>query len=386
MKRARPKHRRTKKRFRRQTGQGAVPGTVKTAPEADAPLISVMRYTPEEVDEHVNVSVEELATLSRSAGILWVNVDGLGDARTIRRIGDLFGLHTLALEDVVNVHQRAKVEEFPQHLFIVARMVSIQTRLETEQVSLFLGSRFVVTFQQSVGDCLDPVRERLRKNRGSVRQKGADYLAYALLDAIIDGYFPVMEHYGERLDQIEHDIEAVQDQHSITELHMVRGDLLNLRRTLWPHREVVNVLLRDEHPLINRETRLFLRDVGDHTIQLVDVAEIYRETCSDLREFHYAQIGQRTNEVMRVLTIIATIFMPLSFIVGLYGMNFDTRVSRWNMPELEWVYGYPFALSIMAAVTLGMLVFFWRRGWIGPSDQPSSTNGDQGETGDVRAM
>ncbi len=363
MKRPRPKTRRHSKRFRRQTGRGAIPGTVKTAPDAEAPLISAIRYSLDELSEQEQISLEELGEFIREDGILWVNIDGLGDARTIRRVGELFGLHPLALEDVVHVHQRAKVEEFPQHLFIVARMVHVDEQLDSEQISLFLGQRFVITFQQRAGDCLDPVRERIRKKRGSVRAKGADYLAYALLDAIMDSYFPVMERCGERLDQIEQQIESGDDQQTISEVHAIRGDLLRLRRDLWPHREAVSSLLRKHHPLIEDETRLFLRDVHDHTVQLIEVAELYRETCSDLREFHYAQIGQRTNEVMRVLTMIATIFIPLSFIAGLYGMNFDTSVSSWNMPELSWIYGYPFALSMMAALTGAMLVFFWRRGW-----------------------
>lgn len=351
--------------FRRRTAPGESPGTFVTNPESPKPEIHVIRYDTDELTEVTIEDVRDLPPLLEQAGVIWVNVYGLGDAAIIQQLGEIFDVHKLALEDVVHVHQRAKVEEYEEHLFIVCRMVSLKNkRLETEQLSMFLGSNFVLTFQERLGDCLEPVRERIRKKRGRIRNVGADYLAYALIDAILDGYFPVLEGYGNRLDEIEGQVVAEAGNEAIAAIHRIRGDLLVLRKTIWPHREAVNTLLRDVHPLIHADTLLYLRDCYDHTVQIIDVTETYREVCSDLRDFHFSQVSQRTNDVMRVLTIIATIFIPLSFVAGLYGMNFDPEASPWNMPELKWRYGYPFALTVMASMTVGLLVFFWKRGWI----------------------
>jgi magnesium transporter len=290
----------------------------------------------------------------------------LGDAKVISTIGNLFGLHQLALEDVVNVHQRAKVEDYPDHLFIVARMVERNECLLTEQVTMFLGQDYVITFQERPGkDCIEPVRERIRKGKGRLRTLAADSLAYALLDAIVDGFFPVLESYSDRLEAVE-DIVVTQPNRSVVEgIHSIKSDLLIIRRALWPLREAINTLVRDHNSLIHDDTRIYLRDCYDHTVQLIDLVETYRELGADLRDLYLSSVSNRMNEIMKVLTIISTIFIPLTFIAGIYGMNFDTKVSPWNMPELEWYYGYPFSLALMLAVTVAMGIFFWRRGWIG---------------------
>jgi magnesium transporter len=229
-----------------------------------------------------------------------------------------------------------------------------------------LGKNFVLTFQQQSGDCFDPVRDRIRTRRGRIRNAGADYLVYALIDAVIDSYFPIVETFADHLEELEDQVATRQSPNVIDRIHEVRNDLLLLRRSVRPHRDALNELVRDEHPLICNETRVFLRDCYDHTIQLIDLLEVYREMCADLRDYYLSIVSNRMNEVMKVLTIIATIFIPLGFIAGLYGMNFNTSLPG-NMPELNVPYGYVGAIAMMSLVALGMLAFFWRSGWIGTS-------------------
>ena len=324
--------------FRHKSRPGDTPGVVRTSPDALPSSTRVITYTDDHLVEQEEISIDDLPTLILEDGVSWVDVAGLSDGDVIERIGRQFGLHPLALEDVVHVHQRAKVEAFDEHLFIVVRMVSLPDRLEHEQVALFVGKDYVVTFQERRGDCLEPVRRRLREHRGRIRSAGADYLAYALLDAIVDHYFPIVEAYGGELDRIEGRIDRQERDDVIGELHDIRSDLLLLRRLIWPHRELFNSLLRDGHPLIAPETLPYLRDCYDHTVQVIDVAETYRDTCADLRDFHYSQISQRTNDVVKVLTIISSVFIPLSFVAGLYGMNFNPEASPVNMPELNWYF------------------------------------------------
>jgi len=226
-----------------------------------------------------------------------------------------------------------------------------------------------VTFRQRAGDCFDPVRERIHTRRGRIRELPADYLAYALIDAVIDSYFPVVEQFADHLEALEDQVAMRQGPQIIDRIHEVRNDLLLLRRSIRPHRDALNELVRDEHPLISSETRVFLRDCYDHTIQLIELLEVYREICADLRDYYLSIVSNRLNEVMKVLTIIATIFIPLGFIASLYGMNFNTHLPG-NMPELNWPYGYVGAVALMASVALGMLAFFWRSGWIGSSNRP----------------
>ena len=360
-----PLRKRLNRVVRRRTPPGASPGTILPDPKSPRPVIRVLAYDEARCTEKRIDRVEQISALLPEWPVVWINVDGLGDAATIEKLGKMFNLHRLTLEDVVNVHQRAKVEQYDDYLFIVGRMALVHDgKLATEQVAMFLGKNWVLTFQERAGDCFDPVRERIRKQRGRIRSAVTDYLTYALLDAVVDSYFPVLELYGEKLAALEDEVMAHADRETVRQIHEVRGDLLVLRRGIWPHREALAALARDENPLISAETRVYLRDCYDHTIQIIDLLEGDRELCSDLRDYYLSTISNRMNEVMKVLTIIATIFIPLSFIAGVYGMNFDPAASRWNMPELKWAFGYPFALGLMAAVAGALLIYFWRKGWL----------------------
>lgn len=323
-----------------------------------------MAYSEGEAVEEEIRDLGELQRFLAKYSVTWIDVDGLDNSDVICRLGALFGLHSLALEDVVNTHQRAKVEAYDSHLFIVMRMPRRSTCLETEQISMFVGNNFVLTFQERCGDCFQPIRERIRASRGVIRHSTADYLAYALLDAVIDSYFPLVDCCADDLDELEDQVAGGGMVDVTGRIHSVRNDLLILRRSIPPHRQALNELIRDQHPLISDDTRVFLRDCYDHTVQLVDLLEVYRETCADLRDYYLSIVNNRMNEVMKVLTVIATIFLPLSFIAGLYGMNFDTKFP-WNMPELKWRFGYGFALGLMLAVASVQMIFFRRKGWIG---------------------
>jgi magnesium transporter len=342
---------------------GTAPGTLAVDPEAPRPVISVVAYGPDRLVEETVQSPARLGELIERWPVTWINVDGLGDPSVVAEIGRLLDLHRLSLEDVTDVHQRAKVETYDHYLYIVARILQPCDRLETEQLSLFIGKKFVVTFQEMAGDHFDPVRRRLRDNKGHIRS-GADYLGYALLDAAIDAYFPILEQLGERLEEIEDEIVLRPARTLIAKIHAIKRDLLTLRRAVWPLREALTALIRDPTDLVGKDTRLYLRDCYDHAIQLIDLLENYRELGSSLTDAYLSSLGMKTNEVMKVLTIIATIFIPLSFIASLYGMNFNTEKSPYNMPELTWRFGYPFALGLMAATAGSLLLYFWRRGWL----------------------
>jgi magnesium transporter len=352
-----------KKRARR-PHKSEAPGTLVSDPNAPRPVVHVMGYGPEELHEE---EVRDLATLAAMRGkwpVLWVNVDGVRNAETIARLGEIFGLHRLALEDVTSVHQRPKAESYGECLFVVARMIFSDGRLGTEQISMFLARDFLLTFQERPGDCFDPVRDRIRKGQGRIREMGHDYLAYSLLDSLVDSYFPVLEDYGERLEDLEKEVITVSDEKTITLILGTKRDLLTLRRTLWPMRDLFNSLLRDTTAHFAAETQIYLRDCYDHTFQVIDMLETFRESASGLLDVYLSSVSNRMNSVMKVLTIIATIFMPLSFIAGVYGMNFSPQKSPWNMPELNWYWGYPFALTLMLLVLAGMLYFFRRKRWI----------------------
>lgn len=354
------------KKKRKRLAPGASPGTLVADPNAPKPVIQAMVYDDRKLDEIAIKDASELAPHYASGRKIWVNVDGLGDVETVRKIGDIFGLHPLALEDVLNVHQRAKCEHYGEHTFIVLRMACQDAQLETEQVSIFLGEKFVITFQEGIeGDSFGPVRDRLRKGGGLSRKAGPDYLAYALIDAVVDHYFPVIERFGEHLDVLEDSVITSPNQNTLNQIHEVKRDLLTLRKAFWPLRDAVNTLIRDPIPHVSDETRIYLRDVHDHVIQVIDIIETYRELGSGLMDVYLSSVSNRMNEVMKVLTLMATIFIPLTFIAGIYGMNFDPDRSPWNMPELRWYYGYPFSLGLMAAVAIVLLLFFRRKGWFG---------------------
>ncbi len=342
---------------------GTRPGTLVINPASPAPKIHVIAYGP---DRHMETDITDPGEVSAHLGkypVVWVNVDGLGDENVLRRMAQIFGLHRLALEDVVNVYQRPKVEPYEGHLFIVARMIHYEGHLETEQVSFFVGTNFVLTFQEYYGDCFDIIRQRIKTGQGIIRQAGPGYLAYALIDALVDAYFPVLEQFGERIEDLEDDVVSRPTSAVVARIHSMKRDLLTLRRATWPQREAVNALLRDESAFIDRETRIYLRDCYDHTIQILDIIETYRELTSGLLEVYLSSLSNRLNEIMKVLAVYATIFAPLTFITGLYGMNL-------MMPEQALPWAYPAVLALMGSIAALLLVHFKRRGWIG---QPRRT-------------
>ena len=341
------------------------PGTLIEPEGAGHPVITVMAYDKSRVMEQTVDKPEDIRAFLKEYAVVWVNVDGLGDAELLDRLGAVFELHALALEDVLNTHHRPKVEVYDDNVFVVTRMAAIRgNAMDLEQVSLFLGGKFVVSFQERPGDCLEPVRERIRKDASRVRLMGADYLAYALIDAIVDGYFPVLEHFSEKLNALEDAVVANPQNHVVEQIHELKRDFQVLHHGAWPFREALRDLSGDI-PFIREETRLFLRDCQDHVIQIVDILEVYRERAAGLTDLYLSSLSNKLNEVMKVLTIIATIFIPLSFIAGLYGMNFNPNASPFNMPELSWYLGYPFALAVMLLVAAGLLLYFRRKGWIG---------------------
>jgi magnesium transporter len=337
---------------------GDAPGTLVT-PETPAPVrIRLMHYTNEAVTEADDESLDGcLAALDRP-GVTWINVDGLGRPELLAALGERLGFHPLSVEDVVNVPQRPKVEGHPNYLLVVLRMLRLAEELREEQVSLFLGDRYVVTVQERADwDVFEPVRERIRAGRGRIRSAGADHLAYALVDAVVDGCFPVLEGLGERLDGLEDQAVLKGGEPVLGRIQSLRHDFLTLRRAIWPMRDAVAGLLREESRLVTAETRTYLRDCHDHAVQALDIVETDRETTAALMEIYLASQNQRLNEVMKVLTVIATLFIPLTFIASIYGMNFQ------HMPELGWRYGYAMALGLMALVAAGLLAYFRRRGW-----------------------
>ncbi len=357
------------------TSPGAAPGTLNVQPNGYPPKIEFYGCSDGQCTAIVVTEVNDLEQLVQQHQRCWINVDGLGDESVLRRLGELFQIHPLALEDVVHVHQRAKVEEYPEHLFIVLRMVWLGEELYTEQLSMVIRDNVILTFQERPGDCLDPVRARLMDARSQLRKQTLDHVAHAILDAIVDGYYPVIDRFGEWIEEAEVRIPQARGASVISEIHDLRQELLFLRRCVWPLRETMNVLLRDQFTFFTHETRLHLRDTADHTTQLMEVVDTYRELCADLRDFYYAVVSQRTNEVMKVLTIVATIFMPLSFIAGVYGMNFDTSYPL-NMPELHWRYGYIFSLALMAITAGGLLWFIARRHWLTLDEVPPEVTDD----------
>jgi len=346
------------------TPPGTPPGTVASDPQAPPPVIRAYAYDAQNIVEEVVEDLQMVHRLREKWPLVWVNVDGLGDADTLRAIGEIFGLHALALEDVANANQRPKLEDYPDHIFVVVRMPrTVEEEFGTEQLSLFFGEGYVLTFQERPGDCFEPIRKRLHDEPRN-RFLRSDYLAYALLDSIIDSYFPVLETFTERLDSLEDRIVIEPSSDIIGEIFETKHAMLRLRRAIWPVRDLLNSMMRDPIPLISDSTRTYLRDCYDHAVRIIDLVETYRELSAGLMEFYQSSVGHRMNEIMKVLTIIATIFIPLTFIVGIYGMNFNPDRSPWNMPELNWYWGYPAALIVMAVSAALMLVQFKRRRWL----------------------
>jgi magnesium transporter len=322
--------------------------------------ITYMDYDEHELRESEPESVEGCFPLRDSPTVSWINVDGVHEIDAIDKLGRHFGLHPLTLEDIVNTEQRPKAEDFDDYLFLVLRMPTHDAatgEIAIEQVSLILLPTCVVSFQEREGDVFGPVRERIRGAKGRIRKEGADYLAYALVDAIVDAHFIVLEDIGDRIQTIEDELAADPSPDAMRSIHRLKRKMIRLRKSVWPLREAVNSLTKSESPLIRESTGLYLRDVYDHTIQIIDTIESLRDMLSGLLDLYLSSVSNRMNEVMKVLTIIATMFIPLTFIAGVYGMNFR------YMPELEWRAGYAMVWGIMAAVIVGMLVFFKRKRW-----------------------
>ena len=361
--------RRSRRRALSTSPPGSPPGTLTIGAHAAPPTITVLRYSERDLDEAAITAPADLAIWLRGEGVVWISVTGLGDSRILQEVGSLIGMHPLALEDAVDPRHRPKVEDYQDYLFIVAR--AIAEGVDADQVSLFVREKLLVSFAEGATGAFASVRTRLRDGKGKIRARGADYLAYALIDALVDACFPVLEDFGEALERLEdHCIERPIPT-TVRQIHDIRREFMLLRHVVWPSREMVNHLMREGTPVITDETRTYLRDVYDHVVQQLEILESYRESASNLMEVYLTTISNRMNEIMKVLTVIATIFIPLTFIAGLYGMNFNTKVSPWNMPELEWYWGYPACLLLMAAVAGGLMIYFWRRGWIGvPRERP----------------
>ena len=347
---------------------GTPPATL--LPRVDATTgpssITLIQYDGDTIYEGEFDSFDDLMTRFDPAKVNWINVDGLNDTELLRRIAERFKIHPLALEDVLNTTQRPKVEPYDDNIFIVSEMAYFESNqsLAFEQVSIFLGVGFLLTFQEERGrDAFEAVRKRLRSGRGFARQRKSDYLAYALLDAVVDQFFPILETVGDGIEEIEEELLERPDKSSLRRLYESKRLLVQLRRASWPHREIVNALMRDESGCIVDETKVFLRDCYDHITQIIDIIESYRDISAGLMDVYLSSLGFRTNEIMRVLTIVSTFFIPLTFVAGVYGMNFNTD-SPYNMPELHWKYGYVFFWVLCAGITAFTFFVAKRNKWL----------------------
>ena len=343
---------------------GSAPATLDnltTPHEVGKAAMRLIEYDVAGIVEKTIPSVAELPAFADDGHVRWLDIEGLGDVALFQALGEKYGLHPLALEDALHTGQRPKLEPYEQHLFIVAQMVYRDTELQMcgEQVSMFLGRNFIVTIQEEIGtDVFDPVRARIRAGRGYIRKLGADYLCYALLDAIIDHCFPILETLGDALEQLEDEVLERPHASCIATLHRHKRTLAQLRRFVWPERDVCNALLHDETGIVSSQTKVFLRDAYDHTVQIMDLIESYRDVVSGLTEMYLSAVGMRTNEIMRVLTVMSAIFIPLTFVAGVYGMNFE------EMPELKTHWGYFACLGVMATIAICQVLFFKRKKWL----------------------
>ena len=346
---------------------GSPPGTLIIDEDASIPNIFLIDYNSDEALGIQLATPEECIPYLDSESVSWVDVQGLGSEDVLKRLGNVFKLHELVLEDIVNIPQRPKVESFENQELIILHMVTSREDgkgFYDEQVSLILGKNYILTVQEEPeNDVFEPIRQRIHRNRGVIRSQNADYLTYALIDAIVDGFFPVLEDYGERLEDLQDEVVANPTRQTLDKIHKIKRELLLLRRAIWPQRDAINSLIREESPLIDREVQIFLRDCYDHTVQVMDMVETYRELAANLMDIYLSSLSNSTNEVMRFLTVISTVFIPLTFVSGVYGMNFDTSIPG-NMPELTMPFGYIFFWAIILSISGGLLFFFWKKGWL----------------------
>ena len=320
--------------------------------------ITLIDYNEEDFQERELDSIDECFPYMKTPGITWVNIDGLHDTEIIDNIGKQFDLHPLVLEDILNTEQRPKMDDMDEYLFIVAKMIYFNSRddnVKFEQISLVLWENFVLSFQEDLGDVFDPVRDRLRKGKGRIRKMGPDYLMYTLLDALVDSYYDVLEKISDRVENLEGDLLNSPEPETMQVIHHMKRELVFLRRSVWPLRETISRLEKSEVSLIGENTVLFFRDVYDHTIQVIDTIETCRDLVSGMMDLYMSTISNRMNEVMKFLTVIATIFIPLTFIAGIYGMNFE------YMPELKWHWGYPAAWAAMIIIGIFFIIWFKRK-------------------------
>ena len=343
-------------------GGGLPPGTLRLAADVkeEPAHVTLTRYT-EAKHEAFEIDAGFAWAKARGDGVAWINVDGLKDLKLLQAIGEAYNIHPLALEDILNVGQRPKFEEYDNFAFIVLDMLTLDPQTgeaRSEQISMLLLDKLLITFQETRGDIFDPVRERARGGKGRLRKRGADYLAYCLVDAIVDHYFVILEKISERVEDIEADLVATPESSHLQSIHHLKRELIFLRKHIWPLRELLGGMERSESPLIDASTGVFLRDVYDHCIQIVDSVESLRDIVTGMLDIYLSSVNNKMSEVMKVLTMMSTIFIPLSFIAGLYGMNFEF------MPELKFQHGYFAALGLMAAIALAMVVFFRRRKWL----------------------
>jgi magnesium transporter len=342
---------------------GTVPGTLIHVGEkrAEKVKITLIDYDEKEFQEKKLETIEDCFPFKETRTVTWINVDGIHDIEIMEKIGKHFDFHPLLLEDVVNTGQRPKMEDFEKYVFMVLKMLYHDDNGEdtiAEQVSIVLGPNYVISFQEKEGDVFNAVRERIRNNKGRIRKMGTDYLAYSLLDAIVDNYFLILEKIGDKIEGIEEDLVKNPTPETLTNIHALKNDMVFLRKSIWPLRELISGLERGEVRLINKSTRVYLRDVYDHTIQVIDTVETFRDMASGILDIYLSSISNRMNEVMKVLTIFAALFIPLTFVAGVYGMNFKF------MPELEWRWGYFTVLGVMTLIGLSMMLFFKRKKWL----------------------
>ena len=347
----------------RSSGIGLPPGSLVYRGEKPAgPVkITLLDYDASHLEEREIRQVEECFQFKDEPPVTWVNVDGLHEADIIEKIGRHFDVHPLSLEDIMHTEQRPKMEDFDDYIFIIFKMFyhdAAADHLKTEQVSLLLGPTWVISFQEEEGDVFEPIRQRIRNAKGRIRKMGADYLAYALMDAVVDNYFLVLEKIGERVEDIEEEVVSDPDPETLQHIHRLKRELILLRKSVWPLREVIGGMERAETDLIDQKTGIYLRDVYDHTIQIIDTIETFRDMVSGMLDIYLSSVSNRMNEVMKVLTVIATIFIPLTFIAGVYGMNFA------HMPELDWRWSYPLVWLTMTVIAVAMLIYFRRKEWL----------------------
>lgn len=348
---------------------GLPPGTLVHIGEkkTEKAKITIIDYNESQFQEKECKKIEECFPFKDKPSITWINIDGIHQVEIIDSLGKAFNIHPLVLEDILNTGQRPKNEDFDDYIFTVLKMLYYdekENEVMTEQVSFILSKNFVISFQEREGDVFNQIRERIRSGKGRIRKMGADYLAYTLLDAIVDGYFIILEKFGEKIEEIEEELVTDPTPETLQIIHALKREMIFLRKSVWPLREVVSGLERGESPLVKESTHIYLRDVYDHTIQVIDSIETYRDMTSGMLDLYLSSISNRMNEVMKVLTIIATIFIPLTFIAGIYGMNFNPEKSPLNMPELNWFWGYPSAIFAMVIVAMIMAIYFRRKKWL----------------------